>query len=73
MQSFIDFILRFNLNVMSEVIVRHESRWIVDKRAFNRATSLLPWLLFDVMLESYDKNDHFVNVHGDMPLLCQSL
>ena len=73
MQSFVGFVLWFYLNYLSMVIIIHESRGIVDKCAFNRATSFLPGLLFGVELESYDKNDHFVNVHGDMPLLCQSL
>ena len=73
MQSFVGFVLRFYLNYLSMVIIRHESRGIVDKCAMNRAASLLPGLLFGVELESYDKHDHIVNVHGDMPLLCKSL
>jgi len=73
MQSFIGFVLWFNLNSLSVLIILDEYRGIVDKCALNRATDLLPGVLFVIELESYDKNDHFVNVHGDVPLLCQSL
>jgi hypothetical protein len=38
----------------------------------DRATLFLPRLLFVVKLESYDKNDHFVNIYADLPLFCQS-
>jgi hypothetical protein len=73
MQSFIGFVLWFNLNSLSVLIILDEYRGIVDKCALNRATDLLPGVLFVIELESYDKNDHFVNVHGDVPLFCQSL
>ena len=73
MQSFLCFVLRFNLYFLSMVIIRYESRSIVDKCALNRAASLLPRLLLGVELESYDKHDHIFNVHGDVPLLCKSL
>jgi len=73
MQSFISFVLRFDLDCLSVLIILDEYRGMVDKCALNRAALHLPGLLFVVELESYDKNNHFVNVHGDAPLLCQSL
>jgi hypothetical protein len=73
MQSFIGFVLWFNLNSLSVFIILDEYRGIADKRALNRATNLFPRVLFVVELESYDKYDHFVNVYRDVPLLFQSL
>jgi len=73
MQSFVGFFLRSNLNFFSMLIIRHEYRGIADKCTLNRATNLLPRVLFVVKLESYDKHYHFVNVYGDVPLLFQSL
>ena len=73
MKSLIGFVLRFNLDFLSVLIILDEYRGIVDKCALNRAANLLPGVLFVVELESYGKNDHFVNVHSDVPLLCQSL
>jgi hypothetical protein len=73
MQSFIAFVLWFNLNCLAVLIVPDEYRGIMDEYALNRAANLLPRDLFVVELESYGKHDHFVNVHGDVPLLCQSL
>ena len=73
MQSFICFIVRLNLNFHSLLIVSHEYRGIMDKCTLNRATNLLPGVLFVVELESYCKNDHFVNVYSYMPLLLRSL
>jgi len=69
MQSFIRFILWFNLDFLPVLIVLDEYRGIMDKYALNRATSLLPRELFVVELESYGKHYHFVNVYSDMPLL----
>ena len=73
MQSFIGFVLRFDLDFHSVLIILDEYRGIVDKCALNRATNLLPGMLFVVELESYGKHDHFVNVYGDVALLVQSL
>jgi len=73
MQSFIGFVLRLDLNFLSVLIILDEYRGIADKCALNRATNLLPRVLFVVELESYHKHDHFVNIHGHMPLLTQSL
>jgi len=73
MQSFVRLVLRVNLDFQFSLIVFHEYRGVVDKCALNRATNLLPGLVFVVKLESYDKHDHFVNVYSDVSLLCQSL
>ena len=73
MQSFISFVLRFNLDLLSVFIILDEYRGVADKCALNRAANLLPRVLFVVELESYGKHDHFVNVYSDVPLLCQSL
>ena len=73
MQSFIGFVLRFNLDCLCVLIILDEYRGIADKRALNRAANLFPRVLFVVELESYDKYDHFVNVYRDVPLLFQSL
>jgi hypothetical protein len=73
MQSFISFVLRFNLDFLSFLIILDEYRGIADKCALNRAANLLPGVLFVVELESYGKHDHFVNVYSDVPLLSQSL
>jgi hypothetical protein len=73
MKSFICFIMWFNLNCLFLIIIIHEVWGIVNKYPLYRATDLLPRVLFVVELESYGKHDHFVNVHGDMPLFCQSL
>ena len=73
MKSFIGFVLRFNLDFLSVLIVLDECWGIVDKCARNRAANLLPRVLFVVELESYDKHNYFVNVYSDVPLLCQSL
>jgi hypothetical protein len=72
MESFIGFVLRFNLNFLYVLMIRDEYRGIVDKCALNRAASLLPRVLFVVELKSYAKHDHFVNVYSDVPLLVQS-
>jgi len=73
MKSFIWFILWFNLNCLAVFIILDEHRGIVDKCTLDRAANLLPWLLFVVELESYYKDNHFVNVYSDVPLFCQSL
>jgi len=70
MKSFIGFVLRFNLDFLFVFIILDEYRGIVDKCALYRAANLFPGLLFVVELESHGKNDHFVNVHGDLSLLC---
>jgi len=69
MQSFISFVLRFNLDFLSMLIIRDECRGIADKCALNRATNLLPRDLFVVMLESHDENDQRVNVYAHIPCL----
>ena len=73
MQSFLHFVLRLNLDYPSVLIILNEYRGIADKCALNRAANLLPRVLFVVNLESYGKNDHFVNVYAHVPLLFQSL
>ena len=73
MESFIGFVLRFNFNILPVLIIFDKCRGIVDKCSLNRATSLLPRVMFFVKLESYGKHDHFVNVYSDVPLLSQSL
>ena len=73
MESFIGFVLRFNLDFLSVLIIRDEYRGVVEKCTLNRAASLLPRVLFYIELESYAKLDHFVNIHSDATLLCQSL
>ena len=42
MQSFIGFVLRFNLNYLSVLIIIHKYWGIMDKCALNRATKFLP-------------------------------
>jgi len=73
MKSLVSFVLRFNLDFLSVFIILDEYRGIADKCSLNRAANFFPRVLFVVELESYDKHDHFVNVHSDVPLLCQSL
>ena len=73
MQPFIWFVSRLNLDISIMIIIADKYRGIVDEYPLNRATRFLPWVVFVVELESYDKNDHFVNVYSDVPLLCQSL
>ena len=73
MQSFIGFVLRFNLDFLSVLIIGDECRGIEDKCALNRAANLLPRVLFIVELESHHKNDHLVNVYTHMSCLFQSL
>jgi len=69
MQTFIHFILRLNLDISSVLIIRDESRGIMNECALNRAANFLPRLLIVVELESYGKHDHFVNVYSDVLLL----
>jgi len=73
MQSFISFVLRLDLDLLYVLVIVDEYRSITDKCALNGAANLLPRLLFVVDLESYGKNDQFVNVYGDVALLVQSL
>jgi len=73
MKSFIGFVLRFDLDYLSVVIINHKSRGIVDKCTLYRAANLLPRVLFVIELESYDKHDYFVDVYSDVPLFCQTL
>jgi len=73
MKSFIGFVLRLNLDFHSVLIILNEYRGIVDKSALNGAANLIPRVLFVVELESHAKQDHFINVYSDVPLLCQSL
>jgi len=73
MQSFIGFILRFNLNFLSMLIIGDENRSISDQCTLNGATNLLPRVLFVVKLESHGKHDQFVDVYGDVTLLVQCL
>ena len=73
MQSFISFVLRFNLDFLSFLIILDEYRGIADKCALNRSANLLPGVLFVVKLESYHKKDHFVNIYTTVPLLFWSL
>ena len=70
MKSLISFVLRFNLDFLSVFIILDEYRGTANKCSVNRAANLFPGLLFVVELESHGKNDHFVNVHGDLSLLC---
>ena len=72
-QSFIGFVLRFNLDFFSVLIILDKYRGISDKCTLNGATNLFPCMLFVVELESYVKHDHFVNIHGNVSLFCQSL
>ena len=73
MNSLIYFVLWFNLDCLFMIIILNECRSIAEKCALNRATNLLPRVLFVVELEGYSEKDHFVDVYSDMPLLCQSL
>ena len=73
MQSFIGFVLRFNLDFTSALIISDECWGVADKCALNRTANLLPRILFVVELESYGKDDHFVNIKCDLPLLFESL
>ena len=73
MKSFIDLVLRLNLNCLSVLIILDEYWGIADKCTLNRAAKLFPGLLFVVELENYDKHDNFVNVDSDVTLLFQSL
>ena len=73
MMTLIHFILRFYLDCLFVIIILYEMWGIVKRYPLDRATSLLPRVLFVIELESYGKNDQFVNVYGDVPLLCQSL
>ena len=73
MQSFIGFVLRFNLDLHSFLIKLDENRGIADKSALNGAANFLPRVLFVVELESYGKYDHLVNVYSNVPLFTQSL
>ena len=73
MKSLIGFVLRFNLDFLSVLIVLDEYRGIVDNCALNRTANFFPRVLFVVKFESYGKHDHFVDVYSDVPLLCQSL
>ena len=62
MQSSVLFVLRLDLDFSIVVIIRDEYRGIVDKCSLDRATRLLPRLLFVIELEGYAKKDHFVNI-----------
>jgi len=73
MKTFISFVLRLNLNFLSVLIILDECRGIADQCALNRTANLLPRVLCVVKLESYGKNDHFINVYGNVPLFFQSL
>jgi hypothetical protein len=73
MKSFIGFILWFDLKYASVLIILDKCRCFVDKCALDRATNLLPRVLFVVELESYGKCWHFVNVYSDLPFRSQSL
>jgi len=73
MQTFIRFVLWLNLDISSVLIIRDKYWGIPDECALDKAANFLPRMLFVVELESYLKHDHFVNVHSDVPLLCQSL
>ena len=72
MHSLIRFFLRLDRNFAVIFIILYEDRGIVDECPLDRATLFLPRLLFVVKLESYDKNDHFVNIYADLPLFSQS-
>jgi len=72
-KSFIRFALRLNLDLLSALIILHKYRGVMNECALNRITRLLPRVLFVVELESYGKDDHFVNIKCDLPLLFQSL
>ena len=61
MQSFIRFVLRFDLDCSFFLIIPHEVWGIMDERTLDRATRFLPWLIIVVELESYEENDHFIN------------
>jgi len=73
MQSFISFILRFNLDSLSVLIIPDEYRGIADKCALNGAANLLPRVLFVVEFESHGKHGHLIDVYSDVPLLVQPL
>jgi len=73
MQSFIGFVLRFNLDFHCVLIILDKYRSIADKCALNGAANLLPRVLFVVELKGYGKHDYFVNVYSDVPLLSRSL
>ena len=73
MQSFIHFVLWLNHDISSVLIIRDEYWSITNECALNRAANLLPGVLFVVELESYHKNDHFVNIYNDMTVPYQSL
>ena len=62
MQSFIGFVLRFYLNFSPFFMILNKYRGVMDKCSLNGAASFLPGVLFVVELESYDKNDHFINI-----------
>ena len=72
-QSFIGFVLRFDLDSLSVLIVRDEYRCIADKCTLNRTANLLPRVMFVVELESHGKHNQFVDVYGYVPLLAKSL
>ena len=73
MQPFIWSVHRLNLDISIMIVIADKYRGIVDEYPLNRATRFLPWVVFVVELESYDKNDHFVNVYSDVSFLFNPL
>ena len=73
MQSLIHFILRLNLDFLWVLVILDEYWGIAYECALNRAADFFPRALFVVEIESYSKNDHFVNVYSGEPLHFQSL
>ena len=71
--STILFVLRLNLNFSIVFIIFDEYRGIIDKYPLDRATRFLPRLTLVVELESYAKNDYFVNIQNSMTFLFNSL
>ena len=54
MESFLLFVLRFNLDRSFVIIIFNEYRGIVDERTLYVATSFLPRLLFIVKVERHN-------------------
>ena len=57
MESLVHFVLRFDQNLLTVLIILHKSRSIEDECSLDITTSFLPGLLFVVKLEIYDENN----------------
>ena len=73
MESFISFVLRFNLDFMSVLIILNKRWGVMYKRPLYNPTDLAPRLALIISIKSHLQLHHPININSNMRLLSHPL